>query len=206
MERTFKAGLVGQPFLSELRTQRSLGQPSGHEIANLGLVHPKLTVKHLNINFVSPDDITQVADPASKGDWLRTRNYLPTRRNRSLMEHSPLARQHKKIMRSEWLAAFLVNRVLKRLLSMHRDSAKYGAILYERIGDITVKVDGEILEELRIPDQFATLKFNRSILGKRNDPDREPTFDRWKEQTFHDREQAGMLVKPFVEELLNERG
>lgn len=109
-------------------------------------------------------------------------------------------------MRSEWLAAFLVNRVLKRLVSMHRDSAKYGAILYERIGDITVKVDGEILEELRIPDQFATLKFNRSILGKRNDPDREPTFDRWKEQTIRDREQAGMLIKPFVEEPLNERG
>lgn len=105
----------------------------------------------------------------------------------------------KKAMRAEWLAAYVASK-LDYLLSMGHDSATYGAILYERIGNITVKVDGEtIVQDYNIPERLAGLPFRDSFGSEiRGREERLLYFNTWRRRAFAARVQAGLPVLPFV--------
>ncbi|KAF2815316.1 uncharacterized protein BDZ99DRAFT_459222 [Mytilinidion resinicola] len=94
-------------------------------------------------------------------------------------------------MHPKSLATFL-SFGLRVLLEMSCDSARYGAILFERVGTIRVMVDGEVFKEWKLATLLAAFPpdgppstFERGTLAD---------FKSWREETYAAREKAGLPV------------
>ena len=184
---------MGSPAPPRRRTESGSG--SGP------VVDRHLTVGQLTLDFVSPADPSEVAGPGcDQRDWWRAR-HLVSRVSFPDDEAAALRPLLRKAMRAEWLAGRVADK-LDYLLGMGYDAARYGAILYERIGNITVKVDGEtIIKDYKIPEKLAALtpsnSFGAEVRGREK---RQTYFDGWRRRAFAARVQAGLPVLPFVEE------
>ncbi|RYP42899.1 hypothetical protein DL770_011941 [Monosporascus sp. CRB-9-2] len=192
LERFLKAGPVGRTLDPKLGEYRRSGRYySEEEITNLGFLDRKITVKHLNIDCVSPADETVLADPESSRDWWYMRR-LPGLVHASHTEFTDIQKHLRGVMRPEWLATYLI-RNIEYLLGMGYHTAEFEAILFERIGDITIKVDGLILEEFRLGERFSALTFEEESFGSICQAGmREMYFNKWKKRASHVREEAGL--------------
>ncbi|RYP52909.1 hypothetical protein DL768_002005 [Monosporascus sp. mg162] len=191
LERFLKAGPVGKTLDPKLGEYRRSGRwYSEEEVTKLGFVDRKITVKHLNIDCVSPADEAVLADPGSSRDWWYTRR-LSGLVHASHTESMDIQKHLRGVMRPEWLATYLIGK-LEYLLSMGYHTAEFGAILFERIGDITIKVDGLILEKFRLGERLSALTFEESFGSICPAGMRETYFNKWKKRASHVREEAGL--------------
>ncbi|KAH8829088.1 hypothetical protein DL96DRAFT_1027967 [Flagelloscypha sp. PMI_526] len=117
-------------------------------------------------------------------DW-RKENGISVDRSRRTASASAIQEPATKIMRPYWLASYVIRSGLGSLLQMSYHTAEFGAMLYERIGDIHVTVEGreernfvlnEVLRELNPSDPGHTF-------GNISREERLPYFNKWKQET-----------------------
>lgn len=113
-------------------------------------------------------------------------------RRGKLSDPSDLERLQKQNMRSEWLLKYLEDHI-HDLLTMSSSYAHYGAILYERVGSITLKLDGTTMQEWRLGDMIATLRFN-NCFDRLARSQRKAFFEDWKVKMRGMRIMAGLPV------------
>lgn len=89
----------------------------------------------------------------------------------------------------------LLKQFLGYLLGMSYHQARYGAILYERIGKIRMILDGEVLHEFDLAERLQGCRFNDSF-GNVPRENRESTFKKWKVNTYKTRIELGLPVIP----------
>jgi hypothetical protein len=99
-------------------------------------------------------------------------------------------------MRPGWLADF-VSGFMSGLLGMGYHTARYGMIIYERIGAIEVCVDGVLKKEFDLSNRLAGLRFHTeadTFGGVWPREERVPFFWRWKKDALRKRREAGLPV------------
>ncbi|KAF2686409.1 hypothetical protein K458DRAFT_486370 [Lentithecium fluviatile CBS 122367] len=111
-----------------------------------------VTINCLELDFVDPED-TSLLPPEPLTEHERSRS-LHLHVYGSWSRDEPM-----KMLRPESLARNLAGQI-NGLLNMGYHSASYGTMLYERIGRIVVKVNGDVLGEFDIGQMLADLKFN----------------------------------------------
>ncbi|KAI5923022.1 hypothetical protein F4810DRAFT_671309 [Camillea tinctor] len=87
----------------------------------------------------------------------------------------------------------LLNYVYKMLyyaLSMIYKRYPHGRALYAHVGELEMRLDGEFVANLRIPDMFRSIPYN-IMLGSRNREETENEFFKWKEVAAVKRREAG---------------
>jgi len=84
---------------------------------------------------------------------------------------------------------------IRYLLRMDFYTAKYGGILYERIGKIRLFLDGELDEEIDFAKHIKEVRFTNSF-GELPREGREEHFARWKRQALGRRIERGLTVLP----------
>lgn len=102
------------------------------------------------------------------------------------------------VMHPEYLAEY-ITRDIRRLLGMSYHFASYGGILYERIGEIVIMVDGEMYREWDLAKHLFELKFNDSF-GEQPREKRLATFQKWKMDAYKSRVRFGLPVIEGEEE------
>ncbi|KAI1091199.1 hypothetical protein F5B19DRAFT_288167 [Rostrohypoxylon terebratum] len=98
--------------------------------------------------------------------------------------------QDEGLVAAEYLAHF-VRALLLRVLKLGVSTIKFGKILYENIGDIEVRVDGQLRWHLDIPKMFSSLSFDHEV-NVSNRLKREQMFAHWKALTLAKRLKAGL--------------
>ncbi|KAH8829086.1 hypothetical protein DL96DRAFT_1027807 [Flagelloscypha sp. PMI_526] len=118
-------------------------------------------------------------------DWQEENGRSLDRGRRKASESTPEGPPATKIMHPQWLASDVVIRGLESLSQMSYHTAEFGAMLYERIGNIHVTVEGRkernfilnnVLRELNPSDPGHTF-------GNIPREERLPYFNRWKKET-----------------------
>ncbi|MCJ1295920.1 hypothetical protein MMC34_007485 [Xylographa carneopallida] len=153
----------------------------------LGSQDRGITVNLMTLNIVSPPDSepTMNEPVPSYADWYQSR--LRDVDNKT----SPTS-----IIRAEWLAKFLRS-YLGHLLAMSYHTARYGMILYERIGIIRLCADGVLTHEYDLCTLLADIRHNDAsttfgdIWPREN---RVPFFWAWKKKALRKRKEAGLPV------------
>ncbi|KAI1457892.1 hypothetical protein F4805DRAFT_159191 [Annulohypoxylon moriforme] len=87
--------------------------------------------------------------------------------------------------------AYFVRALLLRVLNLGVSTIKYGRILYENIGDIEIRIDGQFKWHLDIPKKFSNLSFDHEISISHR-LKHEQMFARWKELALAKRLKAGL--------------
>jgi hypothetical protein len=148
-----------------------------------------ITISVLTLDFLTPQDIDMLPPQQAKyNDWFQSR--VRTRRRRADADMANF------IMRPEWLAAF-VSDFMSGLLRMGYHTARYGMIIYERIGTIQICVDGVLKEEFELSKRLADLYVDTDLdtfgcVWPREE--RVPFFWRWKSDALRKRREAGLPV------------
>jgi len=100
------------------------------------------------------------------------------------------------VLHPEWVGGEFMFSYIDDLLRMGYDTAKYGWLLYERIGKIELFVEGERIHEFdlaqRLKDARCTNSFTHLPPGRR-----EAAFRDWKIGAWNDRLELGLPVVPF---------
>ena len=108
-------------------------------------------------------------------------------------------------VRPGWLAEFLRDEI-QDLLRMSYHTARYGMIMYERIGTIRLCLDGVLKKEFDLGKRLADLRYDSAFDTFGNiDPreDRIPYFWKWKKKALVKRREAGLpVVDPEDPELI----
>ena len=115
----------------------------------------RITVKMLELDVRSPEDKNQLASSGvSYRDWHSARTWRmgqdeshPTEQRIQLLNAQ---------MRPEWLVTHLRDN-LSYILAMQYSTMTYGAVFYERIGKIRLLLDGDLVQDWDLSEQFATL-------------------------------------------------
>ncbi|PMD35981.1 hypothetical protein L207DRAFT_98691 [Hyaloscypha variabilis F] len=84
---------------------------------------------------------------------------------------------------------YLLNSIIsdiKTLLRMRYDTAKYGTLLYERIGKIKVLMDGELHKEWNLAKQLVKVPLD-GLFGNYAQLGRQALFARWKQSVLQSR-------------------
>ncbi|KAJ5497416.1 hypothetical protein N7463_009403 [Penicillium fimorum] len=97
--------------------------------------------------------------------------------------------------RPEWLLRFL-KEWLRYITDMSYHAAMYGACIYEKIGAISMLVDGQLWNTTDLADQLARLHFDRpaDTMGHLTSETRLAEFWKWKKATLLKREALGFPV------------
>ncbi|KZW01802.1 hypothetical protein EXIGLDRAFT_26995 [Exidia glandulosa HHB12029] len=104
--------------------------------------------------------------------------------------------------RASWLAEIL-DPCISRMLTMDFRSAVFGGIVYERIGSVTIMVNGHLLRSHDLGKRIATLSFTdpKATHGHLTAPDlRLPAFWEWRDAAIVARIKAGLGVGDAVAE------
>jgi hypothetical protein len=91
------------------------------------------------------------------------------------------------------------------LLQMSYHTASYGALLYERIGNIKVLMDGELQKEWDLARRLADVSFNDSF-GNFPQQKRRGVFAKWKLKAYQARSKLGLPGVPLKEEKIEGEG
>jgi hypothetical protein len=146
-----------------------------------------VTVDCMELDFVDPED-THFLPPG--GD--ERHSAILHAYGAGGWSHEPV-----QMLRPEWLAKNLAGNI-SGLLSMSYHEASYGAMLYEQIGRIVFKVNGNILHEFDLGQMLAELKFHDNFGGVVWHQ-RVHHFTNWKQTTMKDRAKRGLkVVEPSV--------
>ncbi|PGH09911.1 hypothetical protein AJ80_07622 [Polytolypa hystricis UAMH7299] len=156
----------------------------------------RVTIGTLTIDIVdSPDSKNEpLPDDIKYRTWLRRRE----RRYHSIA--NSVDQTGKKSLDTmplppQWLCLILAGDI-RYLLSMGYHTARYGAILYERIGTIRVCLNGEVQTEFNLAKLLAQLRFHNpsTTFGHLDREDRIQAFWWWKRNTLEKRKRAGLPV------------
>ncbi|OJJ43902.1 hypothetical protein ASPZODRAFT_19202 [Penicilliopsis zonata CBS 506.65] len=108
------------------------------------------------------------------------------------------------LYKADWLANF-VQMYMNALLMMSYHTAAYGGILYERIGNIELRVDGELLKAVPLDKTLAELWYNDPLetFGEVWPSEyRIPVFRAWKKKALLMRKAANLpVIWPNEDEL-----
>lgn len=183
LERLLKAGPTGKTTTPRIPECDSVYSMSEEEARAAGLVDRNVAVRNLVVNVVSPvDDDEDLVDPGDESQtaWWSAKDDGPAEPGDE--EQAENLRLQSKIMRPEWPADYL-QCDLQGLLAAGYQRAKYGSILYERIGRIELMMDGKAEYDFPLGDMLSNLEFNDSF-GDMPSESRRPHFQNWKEDTI----------------------
>lgn len=192
LERILKAGPVG---------------PTTHATAEEDEDAPRMdpadcgiTVRQLNLHFTTPADTAELADPDTRVDWFALRKQ---RENESESQAQTTAfraseRANKamraKVARPEWAADTLVWFFQHVLLKMEGEWAQYGVVLYERVGNLAIFVNGVLLKDFRLPQRISRVLISAWSPQYRPTPERMRRLARWRNQALEARTRAGFPI------------
>jgi hypothetical protein len=149
------------------------------------------TIECLELDFLDPED-TSLLPPEAVTSLEKDRAAFLH------MYHANREGQPAQMLRPEWLANSLAGSIAG-LLSMGYHEARYGSILYERIGRIVFKVNGDIIREFDLGQKLAELRFNDSFGTEYSWNDRVQGWGYWKQTTLEYRAKRGLkVVEPSV--------
>ncbi|KAK6859320.1 hypothetical protein PG995_002956 [Apiospora arundinis] len=165
LERFLRAGPTGRPG------------PEG------AIVDRHIVVKHLVLNFTTttPDDHHPLA-PLNELGQCKAARTRPVR--------AVYAPYRSKLMRPEWLV-FPLFSYLKRITSGRMDDVKYGRLLMERVGVISVQVFGRPYKKLDVAKRLDEMEFEHDP----SSPDYEEArafYLTWRKKVFAARAVAGL--------------
>lgn len=118
--------------------------------------------------------------------WLHVRAPRQSRGSLQLSDYTT---------RPEWCAAHLMGEITA-ILDMDYHTALYGMILYEQIGRIQIRVNGEVTEELDIAHRLAEMRFTDAgqTFGYMSNENRISAFWKWKKWVLSRRQELGLPV------------
>lgn len=183
LERFLRYGPVGEKRGKEPQRYRS-----GDIRENAEYDDRDVVVDTLVLNFESAEPVLSFP-PDGVGyeqwsGWLRAPHWT-----RSTVELSDYT------SRPEWCAADLV-REIKDIVGMSYHTALYGMILYEQIGRIQIRVNGELTEEIDLAEELAEMRFTDAgqTFGYMSTENRMAAFCEWKTWTLNKRQRLGLPV------------
>ena len=162
----------------------------------LGSEHRNMTINSLTLDVVSSPEIdATMTEPApTYSEWYRSREGNEDNDSAS-----------KIIMRADWLVNFLRDWI-GSLLCMSYHTARWGKILYERIGTVRLCADGVLMKEINLAQRLADLRHNdasETFGNIRPRENRVAHFWQWKTKTLVKRRKAGLpVIDPEDSELV----
>ncbi|KAK7915216.1 hypothetical protein PG985_012919 [Apiospora marii] len=180
LERFLRAGPTGQPATTPDRTD----------------LDRHMVVKHLVLNFVSPDDPNLLAGPDERILWRRARRLggtplTPASTLATLTAEREAVEYQAKLGRPEWLAGLLASCLRMMINTTPRMALRHGGLLYERVGEISVKVDGATIEKIDLGAMIDRLSCHLSPASPRYE-DVKVRFDEWHVSVLASRRAAGL--------------
>ncbi|KAK7679628.1 hypothetical protein QCA50_017340 [Cerrena zonata] len=142
----------------------------------------KFSVKTLNVNITVGEGEVMLGEE-EQGSWRELQDIHHYGYADDDGE-TPPDFQGSRVMRPEWLANFVIE-YLHILTSMGYHTAKYGAILFERVGTIRVSVEGVLLHEIELGSVLDKLNWSNPghTFGHLNRDERLDAFAKWKRNT-----------------------
>ncbi|KAI0385559.1 hypothetical protein F5Y04DRAFT_187948 [Hypomontagnella monticulosa] len=107
--------------------------------------------------------------------------------------NNPTRGADESLLAAEYFAHF-IRALLLRLLNLKPTAMKYGRILYENVGDIEIRIDGQFKWRLGIPEMLSKLSFGDN-LGPSRVVTPEQRFWHWKQVALARRRKAGLPVE-----------
>lgn len=165
----------------------------------------RISIKELVIDILTPDGLP---DPKNL-EYLKNRLRVASERRIRFREgESPFMRHPKSVANNVFMG-------FSGLLSMKRDFAHYGGLIYDRIGSIKVLVDGAPLRiseffggpaEWDIADRLVKFKYFEGFgdySSSYPENNRRAAYDQWLKETYKTRVELGLPVRPNIEEQEN---
>ncbi|KAK8852334.1 carbohydrate esterase family 16 protein [Apiospora arundinis] len=142
-----------------------------------------IVVKHLVLNFTAttPDDHHPLA-PLNELGRCKAARTRPVR--------AVYAPYRSKLMRPEWLV-FPLFSYLKRITSGRMDDVKYGRLLMERVGVISVQVFGRPYKKLDVAKRLDEMEFEHDPASLGYEEAR-AFYLKWRREVFASRAAAGL--------------
>ncbi|MCJ1418258.1 hypothetical protein MMC32_004605 [Xylographa parallela] len=184
------SGLDGAPdivvwcFCSLLERFLTYG-PVGQR--RLGCQDRNITVQSITLDFVSAPGVEATMHQGGpfSSDWYGSRSRA------SWFDWTlPI------ILQAGWFVE-LLHRYISTALSMSDQTARWGMILYERIGTLRLGADGEVTKEYDLGKMLAAAQYNDAseLFGDiKPREDRVLLFREWKRKTVVKRREAGLPV------------
>ncbi|KAI2624616.1 hypothetical protein GGS26DRAFT_205327 [Hypomontagnella submonticulosa] len=97
------------------------------------------------------------------------------------------------LLAAEYLAHF-IRALLLRLLNLKPSAMKYGRILYENVGDIEIRINGQFKWRLGIPEMLSKLSFGNGVNNSRMVTP-EQRFWHWKQVALARRRKASLPIE-----------
>ena len=177
-----RAPLHVRPFYSLLERFLKFGPvgPTSLEIETPG------SIDCLELNYVDPEDTSLLPPKAANSDEERECSLRLHMYRRGEVDTNKI-----QVLRPEWLEKTL-SRHLYMLLRMDEHYSPYGAVLYEHIGRIVIKVNGDIVRELDLGEMLGAHRFQDE--ANWYDGDRLRRMNEWRDATLVVRAERGLKV------------
>jgi len=177
LERFVKVGPVGPMTVEVFHNEEAVRKAVDHNIS----------VKTLRVDVRTPDKLPR---GCKMNPWPPTAESLQRRRRvRNCGAHTN-PEEHW-MMHPEEVLDFLQS-YMDALLSMNYHTAAFGALFYERVGTIEIKLDGKMRREWNLAQMLADFPREGSYQSFQNG--RQAHFPTWKQQALDKRQSNGLPV------------
>jgi hypothetical protein len=182
--RAFRGGNGGPPevvwlFYELLERFLHVGPAGQRKEGDNNKKYKYFRIKTLDIDIITPDHFIPETGPHGFSRLISS----PDLPDKNTKEHEYASR-----------LCIFIRMKINGLLSLGYHTALYGKLLYERIGNIRMLLDGEIKEEWVLAEELRKVTFNDSF-GNVDRERRPQVFKDWKKKTYDLRVKLGLPVK-----------
>jgi hypothetical protein len=144
-----------------------------------------VTVDCLELDFLDPEDVTYLPPEES----IHAKHAARVKSSHAYSPHREDRLEPTRMLRPAWLAENLSSEI-RSLLGMDGYFSGYGAILYEQVGKVVSKVNGEVLQEYELGKLLETLQCSEETM--RRSKKHECDLEEWKAKVLRERTEKGL--------------